>query len=155
MISRVTRSASASIVSSISRFWSSVNRSHRRSRVEEKPFTEVSGERSSWATVEMTAAFSASARRRYIASRIEDVDPVDRLVAPGRRYFAVTSTSRPLLRSISSFSRWPVRIRSPPHGLVTSHQDVPSLSCRSTRLADVGADELLAGPSEDARGRDG
>ena len=39
MISRVTRSASASIVSSMSRFWSSVNRSQLRSRVEENPLT--------------------------------------------------------------------------------------------------------------------
>ena len=132
VISRVTRSASASMVSIISRFWSSVKRSHRRSSVEEKPFTDVSGDRSSWATVEMTAAFSASARRRYAASRIRMLTRLTGWLRPGRRYFAVTRTSRPLLRSMSSFSRWPVRIRSPPQGSVTAHQDVPSLSCRST-----------------------
>ena len=65
VMSRVTRSASASIVSIISRFCSSVNRSQRRSSVDEKPLTDVSGERSSWATVEISAACSASARRRY------------------------------------------------------------------------------------------
>ena len=59
VISRVTRSASASMVSIMSRFCSSVNRSHRRSRVVEKPLTEVSGERSSWATVEISAALVA------------------------------------------------------------------------------------------------
>ena len=42
-MSRVTRSASASTVSSISRFWSSVNRSHLASSVAVKPLTEVSG----------------------------------------------------------------------------------------------------------------
>ena len=52
VISRVTRSASASTVSSISRFWSSVNRSHLASSVAVKPLTLVSGERSSWATVD-------------------------------------------------------------------------------------------------------
>ena len=56
VISRVTRSASASMVSIMRRFWSSVNRSQRRSSVEEKPLTEVSGERSSCATVEISAA---------------------------------------------------------------------------------------------------
>ena len=69
VISRVTRSASASIVSSMRRFWSSVNRSQLRSRVEENPLTPVSGERSSWATVVSRAALSASARRRPSASR--------------------------------------------------------------------------------------
>jgi len=34
---------------------------------DEKPFTEVSGERSSWATVEISAELLASARRRASA----------------------------------------------------------------------------------------
>ena len=62
MISRDTRSASVSIVSIMNRFCSSVNFSHPRSRVAEKPLTEVSGERSSWAIVEISAAWSCSAR---------------------------------------------------------------------------------------------
>ena len=70
-ISRVTRSASASTVSSISRFWSSVNRSHLASRVAVKPFTEVSGERSSWATVAISSAWLRSVRRRASVSRRE------------------------------------------------------------------------------------
>ena len=145
VISRVTRSASASIVSSISRFCSSVNRSQRRSRVEVKPFTEVSGERSSWATVEMTAAWSASARRRYAVSRSRSTTRFDR---PGRGpaagSVAVTSTSRPSWRSMSSFSRWPVRVAARSTGRCTAHHDAPSRVLQVDRLADVAADELRA-----------
>ena len=111
-MSRVTRSASASIVSIIRRFWSSVKRSQRRSRVEENPLTEVSGERSSWATVEMRAAWLASARRRCSASRSTTTTRFTGWLRPGRRYLAVTRASRPLA-SISSFSRCPVRVRRP------------------------------------------
>ncbi len=70
-MSRVTRSASASTVSSISFFWSSVNRSHLASRVAVKPLTEVSGERSSWATVAISSAWLRSVRRRASVSRRE------------------------------------------------------------------------------------
>ena len=71
MISRDTRSASVSIVSIMNRFCSSVNFSHPRSRVAEKPLTEVNGERSSWAIVEISAAWSCSARWRADASRTD------------------------------------------------------------------------------------
>ncbi len=67
--SLVTRSASASMVSMMSRFCSSVNRSQRRSKVEEKPLTEVSGERNSCASVDSSAAWSRSARWRATAPR--------------------------------------------------------------------------------------
>lgn len=60
---RVTRFASASTVSSISRFWSSVNRSHLASRVAVNPFTEVSGDLSSCATVAISSAWLRSVRR--------------------------------------------------------------------------------------------
>lgn len=69
-MSLVTRFASASTVSSISRFWSSVNRSHLASSVAVKPFTEVSGERSSCATVAMSSAWLRSVRRRASVPRI-------------------------------------------------------------------------------------
>ncbi len=68
-MSRVTRSASASTVSSISRFWSSVKRSHLASRVAVKPLTEVSGERSSCATVAISSAWLRSVLRRASVSR--------------------------------------------------------------------------------------
>ena len=68
-MSRVTRSASASMVSSMSRFWSSLNRSQLRSSVDEKPLTPVSGERSSCATEVRSTELSFSARRRLSASR--------------------------------------------------------------------------------------
>ncbi len=67
--SRVIRSVSASMVSSMRRFWSSENRSQRRSSVDVKPLTLVSGDRSSCATVEMSAEVFCSARRRALASR--------------------------------------------------------------------------------------
>ena len=47
VISLVTRSASALTVSSMTSFWSSVKRCHFASKVAVKPFTLVSGERSS------------------------------------------------------------------------------------------------------------
>lgn len=68
-ISRVTRLASASTVSSISRFWSSVNRSHLASSVAVNPLTDVSGERSSWATVAISSAWLRSVRRRASVPR--------------------------------------------------------------------------------------
>ena len=68
-ISRVTRLASASTVSSISFFWSSVKRSHFASSVAVKPLTEVSGERSSCATVAISSAWLRSVRRRASVPR--------------------------------------------------------------------------------------
>ena len=64
MISLVTRSASALTVSSMTRFWSSVNRLHLASSVAVKPLTLVSGERSSCATVETSSARLRSSRAR-------------------------------------------------------------------------------------------
>ena len=77
-MSRVTRLASASTVSSISRFWSSVNRSHLASRVAVKPLTEVSGERSSCATVAISSAWLRSVRRRASVPRSETTSAADR-----------------------------------------------------------------------------
>ena len=68
-MSRVTRSASALTVSSITRFWSSVNRVHLASSVAVKPFTLVSGDRSSWATVETRSARLRSRRTRCCVPR--------------------------------------------------------------------------------------
>ena len=81
-ISRVTRSASASTVSSISRFWSSVNRSHLASSVAVKPLTEVSGERSSWATVAISSAWLRSVRRAGLG--VAQRDRRRRRTGPGR-----------------------------------------------------------------------
>ena len=63
-MSRVTRSASALTVSSMTRFWSSVNLVHLASSVAVKPFTLVSGERSSCATVVTRSAWLRSSRAR-------------------------------------------------------------------------------------------
>ena len=68
-MSLVTRSASALTVSSMTRFWSSVNRCHLASRVAVKPLTLVSGERSSCATVETRSARLRSSRARCSAPR--------------------------------------------------------------------------------------
>ncbi len=64
VISLVTRSASALTVSSMTRFWSSVNRYHLASSVAVNPLTLVSGERSSCATVETRSARLRSSRAR-------------------------------------------------------------------------------------------
>ncbi len=69
VMSRVTRSASALTVSSITRFWSSVNRLHLASNVAVKPFTLVSGDLSSWATVESRSARLRSSLARCSAPR--------------------------------------------------------------------------------------
>ena len=69
VISRVTRSASASTVSSMRRFWASVNRSHLASSVAVNPLTLVSGERSSWATLATSSARLISSRSRARVSR--------------------------------------------------------------------------------------
>ena len=78
VISRVTRSASALTVSSISRFWSSLKRSHFASRVAVKPLTLVSGERSSWATVETSSARLSSSRARCRVPRSATTTLADR-----------------------------------------------------------------------------
>ena len=78
MISLVTRSASALTVSSMTFFWSSVNRGHLASRVAVKPLTLVSGERSSCATVETRSARLRSSRIRCSAPRSVIAMPLDR-----------------------------------------------------------------------------
>ena len=80
VISLVTRSASELTVSSMTSFWSSVNRGHLASSVAVKPLTLVSGERSSWATVETRSARPRSARARCCAPRSVIVS---RRTAPG------------------------------------------------------------------------
>ena len=69
VMSLVTRSASLLTVSSMTRFCSSVKRSHLASMVAVKPLTLVSGERSSWATVETRSARLRSSRARAPPSR--------------------------------------------------------------------------------------
>ena len=69
-ISRVSRSESAWTVVSISFFCSSLSRSHLFSSVATKPFTPVSGERSSWATVATRSERSRSSRARPRPERI-------------------------------------------------------------------------------------
>ena len=81
-ISRVSRSASTLTVSSIIFFWSSLSFSHFESSVATKPFTPVSGERSSWATVATRSERSRSRRSRARAERSETDDPLHRLVRP-------------------------------------------------------------------------
>ena len=63
-ISRASRSASALTVVSISLRWSSLSLSQRLSSACTKPFTPVSGERSSWATVATRSERSRSRRAR-------------------------------------------------------------------------------------------
>ena len=110
--------------------------------------TEVSGDRSSWATVEISAALSASARRRASASRITTMTRLTGWLRPGRRYFAVTSTSRPVgddqqLLAVAGADAQP----APRVGDVPPGRAVAVL--QRQRLADVGADELCAPTSED------
>ena len=126
VISRVTRSASALTVSSISRFWSSLKRSHLASRVAVKPLTLVSGERSSWATVETSSARLSSSRARCRVPRMRHDAPG----GPGRaarrgRSATVTSTSWPPGRSRLR-SGWPVTLRRPSYGSAHGHQARPS-----------------------------
>ena len=91
-MSRVTRSASAFTVSSMIFFCSSVNLSHLASSVAVNPLTLVSGERSSWATVETRSARLRSARSRASVSRKATTSRTN--LPPSRTYRQVASTSR-------------------------------------------------------------
>ena len=93
---RVTRSASWCTCSSIVRFCSSLSRSHRLSMSDVYPFTEVSGLRSSWETVEMMA----------MPLRSPDGRSASTVVRPAERIVAVTGTSVPSGRR-NIRSTWP------------------------------------------------
>lgn len=128
-MSRVTRSASASTVSSISRFWSSVNLSHLARRVAVKPLTEVSGDLSSWATVAISSAWLRSVRRRASVSRRATTTRWTGPVGRVRTYCAETRTSRPPGNNrFRSGCR--LRMARPPYGSVSCHQRRPSRSSK-------------------------
>ena len=76
VINRVTRSASALTVWSMSFFWSSLKRSHFASNVAVNPLTLVSGERSSCATVEISSARLSSSRARCRVPRTATTTPI-------------------------------------------------------------------------------
>ena len=111
-ISRVSRSASAFTVSSIIFFWSSLSLSHLDSRVATKPFTPVSGDRSSWATVATRSERSRSRRSRARAERTDTA--TCRTGAPGasRTIRAVTSSSVPSERYHACSVSW-LRVERP------------------------------------------
>ena len=76
MISRLSRSASAWTVVSISSFCSSLRRVQRLSIAWTKPFTPVSGDRSSWATAATRSDRSRSRRARPRPERTETATPI-------------------------------------------------------------------------------
>ena len=131
-ISRLSRSASALTVLSMSFFCSSLSLSQRLSRACTKPLTPVSGERSSWATVATRSERSRSSRAR---PRPERSTTTTRSTgwsrAPSGRSRAVTSTSLPLGRS-QDCSGIAVRVRRPVVGRGSVTQSLPSWSGRAS-----------------------
>ncbi len=120
-INRLSRSESELTVVSISFFWSSLSLSHRLSRACTKPFTPVSGERSSWATVATRSERSRSRRarprpeRRVIATRSTGS------LRAVRWMRAETRTSLPS-GSSHGCSGTAVRVASPWKGELHAHQ---------------------------------
>ncbi len=108
-ISRLSRSASALTVCSISFFWSSLSLSQRLRSACTKPLTPVSGERSSWATVATRSERSRSSRARPRPDRSVTARPVTGPPGPARSTRAATSTSVPS-GSSHDCSGMPVRV---------------------------------------------
>ena len=117
MISRDSRSASVPTVVSISFFCSSLSRSHLLSSVVTNPFTPVSGERNSWATVATRSERSRSSRSRPRADRSTSATWSTRCRCRPVQPRASTSTSVPS-GSSQDCSGMPVRRREPGVGLV-------------------------------------
>ena len=125
LISRVTRSASALTVASMTFFCSSLNRSHLASSVAVKPFTLVSGERSSCATVETRSARLRSCRSRAsgVAQAHDQADDPALVADVARGDQQLAHLACPV--SISRRSGWPVRVDRPVNGWVQAHQSRP------------------------------
>ena len=147
-ISRLSRSASALTVASISFFCSSLSLSQRFSSACTKPFTPVSGERISWATVATRSERSRSSRARPRPERSVTATRSTGSLVVGRWIRAVTSTSCPL-GSVQACSGTPVRVESPRYGALWRAPGVAVLVLeqqhRLERGADVAAAEHRAG----------
>ena len=126
-ISRASRSLSAETVSSISFFWSSLSLSHRFSSAVTKPFTPVSGERSSWATVATRSERSRSSRARPRPDRSVIATRSTGCASEGRCSLAETSTSVPS-GSSQVCSGTAVRVARPSYGELRPTQPLPSWS---------------------------
>ena len=97
-----------------------------------KPFTRVSGERSSWATVEISSALAALGPAACLGAAHGDDD---RVTGPAAARPDVARGDEDLAAAgqISSRSGCPVAVASPPYGSVQAHHDRPSLSCSGRR----------------------
>ena len=126
VISRLSRSASAWTVVSISSFCSSLRRVQRLSIAWTKPFTPVSGDRSSWATAATRSDRSRSRRARPRPERTETATAVGGPSGSSRRIRAVTRHSLPS-GSTHDCSGTPVRVLGPWNGALYSSHVRPSL----------------------------
>ena len=126
VISRLSRSASAWTVVSISSFCSSLRRVQRLSIAWTKPFTPVSGDRSSWATAATRSDRSRSRRARPRPERTETATPVGGPSGSSRMIRAVTRHSLPS-GSTHDCSGTPVRVLGPSNGALYSSHVRPSL----------------------------
>ena len=127
VISRLSRSASAWTVVSMSSFCSSLSRVQRLSIAWTKPLTPVSGDRSSWATAATRSDRSRSRRARPRPERTDMATPVGGPSGRSRRIRAVTRHSLPS-GSTQDCSGTPVRVRGPSNGKLCSTHVRPSLS---------------------------
>ena len=126
VISRLSRSASAWTVVSMSSFCSSLSRVQRLSIACTKPLTPVSGERSSWATAATRSERSRSRRARPRPERTDTATPIAGPSGASRWIRAVTRHSLPS-GSTHDCSGTPVRVRGPSYGALYSSQVRPSL----------------------------
>ena len=159
VISRLSRSASAWTVVSISSFCSSLSRVQRLSMAWTKPFTPVSGDRSSWATAATRSDRSRSRRARPRPERTETATPVGGPSGSSRRIRAVTRHSLPS-GSTHDCSGTPVRVLRPlerrvvlqPGTSVVAGQREHVDELRPDHLRAVDAEQLLRGPVDQHHG---
>jgi hypothetical protein len=128
-MSRLSRSASESTVSSMNWRCSSEKRSHFDSRVDVNPLMPVSGERSSWATV---ATRSERSRSRWLRTFALRTLATTRTTAPpgrSRTRRAVTRYSLPR-GEYQDCSDNRLRMLRPSYGRVESYQLLPFRSSK-------------------------
>ena len=159
MISRLSRSASAWTVVSISSFCSSLSWSQRLSMAWTKPFTPVSGDRSSWATAATRSDRSRSRRGSTAAGADGDGHArgrSQRLVAPDpRRDQALVAVGQhPGLLGDAGAGARPQerRVVLQPRTSVVAGQREHVDELRPDHLRAVDAEQLLRGPVDQHHG---
>ena len=159
MISRLSRSASAWTVVSISSFCSSLSRVQRLSIAWTKPFTPVSGDRSSWATAATRSDRSRSSRARPRPERTETATPVggpsgSSRMDPRRDQALVAVGQHPRLLGDAGAGAGALerRVVLQPRAPVVAGQREHVDELRPDHLRAVDAEQLFRGPVDQHHG---